>query len=381
MGEVILATDTIFGGGTFDFYPGITTFGDDDVAGFPIEGRPKNFRGYYIYEPVGEFGYLSIDISLTKWIDDQNGRLFVGGGSELIPNWIFLDSVYTEFLIPINYNSPIDPDTVMISIGIPSGDVGSKFYVDDLSLSFLEILEPGKDKIIIAGEKDTIKWSASVENITLSYSTDNGTTFTNLLSNYPSDSGKYVWDVPEDLLSAKAKIKIEDSINPSQKFEQSVYIKPWQLTRLNDNGDFELFQPDKDGWQFENDDFYMWPEEWWEQFDYQGEDPITNKPFPETIYFKSTVPSNFPNWELFVDVYGSDQCYHNTEEPSYKATALQWWTSLDTQYKGSCFGFTLSSLLGFYFKNALINRYPFENFNNLYSVPLNTATRIAVNAT
>ena len=197
-----------------------------------------------------------------------NNRHFpVGLGSLDIPIPSSFDTVYNEFSVPIRYLTEDIPDTISIDFEL-SGEVGSVVYIDDISLSYIQLIRPEKDDVIIAGENDTIEWDADSENIEIMYSLDDGNSYTTIESKYPADSARYIWDVPDDLLSAKAKIRIEDSDDNTIFDEIPVYIKPWQLTRFDKAGDFELFKPDEDGWQIQNDSSSMWPQEWWQQFNY-----------------------------------------------------------------------------------------------------------------
>ena len=93
----------------------------------------------------------------------------------------------------------------------------------------------------IAGEIDTIKWSGGEagDYIQLEYSIDDGNTFELINFSIPADSGYYVWDVPDTLLSTKCRIRICDQndttiCDTSDKFR----IKPYILTKLDSDGDY-----------------------------------------------------------------------------------------------------------------------------------------------
>ncbi len=365
--------------------PSVHTFDYEDILGFPINSRPVNFRGYYIYEPVQAGEYLSIDVKLIKDLGNKDIQI-VGTGGTAIANTIFLDSIYTEFVLPISYYSSEQPDYLYINISI-GGSVapGSVFYVDNLSLDFLQIISPALDDIVIAGEKDTIKWSGATGNINISYSFDDGSTYHSIANNYPAGSGKYVWEVPDGLLSTKALIKIEDSNAPNIKgLSRRFYIKPWQLTRIDANGDFELFEPDQDGWSFVNDNSPMWPQSWWQQFNYSGTDPFTGANYPGWYYFYWANSSDFPDWPLFVDAFGLLQCYNSPTFPpqanSYNFAAIATWSGIRSGWGGSCYGFAVTSLLYFYYKSYLLNIFPeIGDYQNLFSASINNSSRKAIN--
>ena len=89
------------------------------------------------------------------------------------------------------------------------------------------------------------------------------------------------------MLSRKGVLRIEDSKDSKIKDERAVKFKPWQLTRVKVNGDFELYEkPGQDGWAFCNCDFNASPRSWWEQFNYyDGTDPNTSKQYPRQATF------------------------------------------------------------------------------------------------
>ena len=380
-GKIISVYDTCING-TNDFTPSISTYSwDSDLIGFPISGRPKQLRVHYIYKPVGEGGAFTASIYLTRWDISQGERVVVGTGGFFIFNTVFLDSTYAENVSPMTYYLDEDPDTIVISFSLFSNEVGSEFYLDDISLSFMQLVRPSNDDVIIAGEKDTIEWDAGSGNINILYSLDDGNSYTTIVSNYPADSSKYIWDVPDDLLSAKARLKIEDSQDNTQNDEKSVYIKPWQLTRIDDNGDFELFEPDQDGWSFVNDNPPMWPQPWWQQFDYKnGIDSSTGFQYPNIWPFNKALSSWFPDWQTFVKVFGKEQCYYPGPMPPYKSRAMSKWNAIkDTTWDGSCEGFAVSSILYFYYKDDFLNIFSgVGDYDNLYSASITEDARDAI---
>jgi hypothetical protein len=133
------------------------------------------------------------------------------------------------------------------------------------------------------------------------------------------------------------------------------------------------FKPDPDGWRFRNWLQEMWPPEWWIQFDY-SQPPY---PFAWTMWPINARPSDFPDWPLFVDAFGIDQCYFRystTGDMIYRPTAIVKWRSIvNNPWGGACFGFTTSSLL--YYKNLLILNELFPVFSTVYAVPLSDESR------
>ncbi len=258
----------------------------------------------------------------------------------------------------------------------------SSFIADGL----LGIYKPSKDEIVIAGEKDTIKYVHQTGNINIYYTTDRGNGFVPIVSDYSSDDNQYIWDVPETLLTRRAYLKIVDSEDTLSFFHKIAYsqifkIKPWQLTRVDENGEFELFEPDQDGWAFCNCGRNIWPKTWWQQFDYQnGTDPFTGTSYPNKTPFDSAKSSKFTDWPLFVNTFGISQCYNSVSNASYNSRALTKWFSYQTNWNGSCYGFSVSSLLYFYEKPVFLRDYPgLDDAQSLSWVPLNDSSRKIIN--
>ena len=105
------------------------------IKGFPVSSRPRQLRGWWMYQPVGEYGLLGVTVYMFK----EGSGIGLGGVSRFA---ISSDSQYVQFAAAIDYFTAEIPDTIYISIGITTGFPGDVFYLDDLSLSFLEVLTP-----------------------------------------------------------------------------------------------------------------------------------------------------------------------------------------------------------------------------------------------
>jgi hypothetical protein len=242
----------------------------------------------------------------------------------------------------------------------------------------LSVVYPSSNDIVIAGERDSVKYVRWEGTVDLYYSLDEGETFTLIDSSYSSPIGIYYWDVPDSLLTTRAIIKVVDSL-PDSALSRVFMIKPWQLSRFDSNDDFELYVPDEDGWPFSNTRGNIWPSAWWNQFDYQsGTDPYTNIWYPPVPPFITATDSIFPDWPLFVDVFGTSASYFSFQPlPIYRPKALQRWNRFNSPWGGSCFGFSVSSLLGFYHKADLMQF--IGDFGDIFTAPLNNNSRYAQN--
>ena len=133
-----------------------------------------------------------------------------------------------------------------------------------------------------------------------------------------------------------------------------------------------VFRPDPDGWQFVNAGGNMWPESWWQQFDY------SRLVYPLSWRFMCS-PSDFPDWHLFVRAFGVDQCYYDPDpgHPIYKPSAVSRWFDIKQEYKGTCTGFAISSFL--FFDGYLDVATEFPGNTELYQVPISDESRLLVN--
>lgn len=98
------------------------------------------------------------------------------------------------------------------------------------------------------------------------------------------------------------------------------------------------FRPNPEGWNFNNST--MWPPEDWQHINYA--DPR----YPEE--WRNTEQNNFfPSWDLFVSVFGEDECYYSLlPEPwHYRERAVKSWKSINGPFEGACYGMALSSYL------------------------------------
>ena len=127
----------------------------------------------------------------------------------------------------------------------------------------------------------------------------------------------------------------------------------------------------RDGWQFGNSDAEIWPESWWQQFDYN--DPQ----YPEEFH---GIPSNtYPDWPLFAAITGENFCYYDPPPGSvrYKTEALENWKNIRSEFAGACYGFALSSIA--YFDELLDFSEAFPAYSFINEIPINAESRFCIN--
>jgi probable HAF family extracellular repeat protein len=113
----------------------------------------------------------------------------------------------------------------------------------------LVITSPSQGDWWIAGEQDTIKWTADpeLERIDITYSIDwDGASgnFSSIVENYPADSMRFVWDVPDTLFSRNVFISLSETATPFREATSERFrVKWYELTRVTAEDEYERFEP------------------------------------------------------------------------------------------------------------------------------------------
>ena len=278
----------------------------------------------------------------------------------------------------------ISNNTDIVGFGTYQGQPSAFLLTPTFSLT-----RPRSGDVWVAGETDTIRWVGheffGIDSVTISYSTNyqnGGGSFSQIVAGYPADSTKFAWQIPDDILSTQCVISIEDAQNFLIYDESPVFsVKPYILTR-DSSGLYEPFRMYQDSWQFANRGSNMWPRDWWMQFDYaNGTDPNTGQRYPPRFitWPLNADSSDFPDWPLFVRVFGTAQCYLSFNPDIYRPSAVDFWGATKGKYGGSCAGFAGTSFLAFDMKDEFINRFQIPPFGDLFQVSLSDDIRRAVN--
>jgi hypothetical protein len=238
----------------------------------------------------------------------------------------------------------------------------------------------------IAGEVDTIKWigGQSGQFFQVELSIDNGNTHEIIDFGIPADSGYYIWQLADNILTTKAKIKLTDMVNNQVYAESETFrIKPYLLTRIDENGDYYEYRKNRDQWGFSNTQADMWPQTWYNQFNYQGIDPFTGSQYSQyqgDFTFAYSIGAEHPDWVSWVNTFGVDACYFSTTLGIYSQTALLKWNSEKDFWGGSCFGIAVANALAFSHKEQFQNKYPnYPSFINPITVVSDTGVKRVVN--
>jgi uncharacterized membrane protein len=249
----------------------------------------------------------------------------------------------------------------------------------------IRVWKPIKNSFWKAGSVDTIRWSCykNIDSVSIYFSTDNGVTQQLIASGIPGDSGSFPWSMPDSIMSSKCKIIIKVPGDTTKGESNMFKVKGAYLTRYNATGDYERFKQSIHDYSFANDDMWLWPSGWYNQFDYKGTDPVTGQPYSADAGkpFLTARSKDFPDWPLFVKVFGKAACYEKLTPPViYKDRAYEWWKVRKGNWSGSCWGYTASTLMAFDDKARFRSAYPeMKNFNQLNELACDDSVRYLLN--
>ncbi|MCD4736359.1 MAG: T9SS type A sorting domain-containing protein [Bacteroidales bacterium] len=123
--------------------PGVVTLGKMEMyqtsGGIPFTGRPLSLKGYYRHPSSGD--------QILAAVEFFKEGILIGTGSLYLN-----DSVgqYTEFVVPITFNNPSDPDTMNITLLSDQNKTGSMVMFDGLYFDYNVTGVNKPDLIILA---------------------------------------------------------------------------------------------------------------------------------------------------------------------------------------------------------------------------------------
>ncbi|MFI5252042.1 MAG: T9SS type A sorting domain-containing protein [Bacteroidota bacterium] len=300
----------------------------------------------------------------------------------IAPEWYSLNAGYT---VSTSTNNIVQSMAGQVVVGV------AKFGNTRVESGFLayyippiHLIKPLEHELVLANSSYRIDWHASrIDSVTVDLSLDSGKTFKQITKISPANQDSLLWNVP-DTLSSKCVMRVRDVADTTiYALSPSFKIKGYVLTRFKPNGDYEPFDLALHAWRFPNDSGYMWPRKWWGQFNYFGTDPYTNKPYSSDFIVApvSAKDSNFIDWPLFVKTFTKSVCYYNISRAIYSPIALNLWSKFkDANFNGSCFGFSISSLLAFDRPVEFRNAFPeVGSFQNLHDLQINDGPREIIN--
>lgn len=266
--------------------------------------------------------------------------------------------------------------SLKLSIGLEiyGTDEPGAIFIDNIQVSSTPFqtpfIKPKAGDHFLTGKEDTIKWNAGMagQKAKLWYSIDEGANYMSLADDIPADTGVYIWHVPDTLLTAKAKVKLTDQNNGDVLAESDNFlIKPYLLTRLENNGELMGFNPSLETWDFTNDEDEVWPDWYYNQFNYNGIDENTGQLYDHlqgdsVFYFASS--DDHPGWQNYVAAYGIENCYDDLPTALYNHKALLSWKRDKYLFEGAGFGIAATNALAFESKDDFLTNFPDFGYYN-----------------
>ncbi|MHA2101399.1 MAG: Ig-like domain-containing protein, partial [Candidatus Kariarchaeaceae archaeon] len=194
------------------FYPALSA--GSDGLGFSVSQKYDTLYGYYRFDPQSGDKF---EISIFMWEGGSQG-IQVGTGYFSSSNTAFN---WTRLSVPITYEGIGTPDLCLMIIRMNDQQhVGSVLFIDDLEFNANEpeaitVTSPNGGENWQEGSQQNIAWiSTNIANVKIEYTTDDGSSWLEIISSTPGSAGSYYWTVP-DTPSEQCKVKISDVANSS----------------------------------------------------------------------------------------------------------------------------------------------------------------------
>lgn len=128
----------------------INTTTEEIDGGVAYNLRPSTFEGWYQYYPLGA-DTATLTATFSKWNETLGQREVVGFAGKIITAQA---DVYTEFIVPVEFFTEENPDTMIVSLvcsSLAEPGIGTVMYIDDLNLTFttVDVAENTKGKAVI----------------------------------------------------------------------------------------------------------------------------------------------------------------------------------------------------------------------------------------
>ena len=126
---------------------------------------------------------------------------------------------------------------------------------------------------------------------------------------------------------------------------------------MESNGELTGYDIWSDPWGFQNDDPDVWPDWYYNQFNYNGTDEYTGQLYDhlqgDSVFFLAK-PENHPGWKNYVEAFSIGSCYDDLLTALYNHKALLNWKRDQEEFDGACFGIAASNALAFESKDDLL---------------------------
>ncbi|MFH0733773.1 MAG: T9SS type A sorting domain-containing protein [bacterium] len=142
-------------------------------------------------------------------------------------NWINIADNIAGNAYNINWNIPsnITTENAKIKIWDTSNPVFKDSSETRFIISNIGIIAPAGNAQLLAGAPTTISWNASnLGIINILYSIDNGTTWDTVKSNVPSTANSIIWNIPSNIATNQALVRLQSVTDPSIRILSSNFI-------------------------------------------------------------------------------------------------------------------------------------------------------------
>ncbi|MBX2976571.1 MAG: hypothetical protein KF721_10580, partial [Ignavibacteriaceae bacterium] len=188
------------------------------------EGADFTVSRLTLTSPVGgEFWSSGTTHSITwnsQLINNLNIYYSINNGT----NWNLIANVPAatasyNWNIPANLNS----DDMKIKLSDASNGLVSDSSSGRFKTGSVQLTSPNGGEIWQAGTTKSITWghSANVATVRLDYSTDNGGTWNQIVTNLASSATPYSWAIPQNIASSNMLVRVSDAVSGLQILDQS----------------------------------------------------------------------------------------------------------------------------------------------------------------
>ncbi len=139
-----------------------------------------------------------------------------------------------------NWSIPSSLSGNSITIRIRDAETGTDILStsNPFSITGLRLTSPSGGEAWESGSTQNITWTASssINNITIQYSTDNGTTWNNIATGVTASDGTYSWSIPGSLSSSQMRVRIVNEDNSSIFSMNSQFFRIGNIGLSTPNG-------------------------------------------------------------------------------------------------------------------------------------------------
>ncbi len=141
-------------------------------------------------------------------------------------------------------------DSVLVKIQSDANGGISDSMVSPFKISDLAVTNITSSTEWQAGTAHTILWTSSnLSTIDIQYSTDNGSSWNNVISGISAAIGSYLWNIPANIFSAQTLVRISSSADPTIYYDTPLFtIKYLAVTSPNGG----------ENWQVGNNETITW---------------------------------------------------------------------------------------------------------------------------